>query len=38
MLQELKHMKIHDYEMDVEDVLKEMLKVNDFLWTSSNCL
>jgi len=33
LLQELKHMKIHHYEMDVEDVLKEMLKVNDFLWT-----
>jgi len=33
MLQELKHMKIHHYEMDVEDVLKEMLKVNNFLWT-----
>ena len=33
MLQELKHMKIHHYEMDVEDVLKEMLKANDYLWT-----
>jgi hypothetical protein len=32
-MQELKHMKIHHYDMDVEDVLKEMLKVNDFLWT-----
>jgi len=35
MMLEIKNMKIHHYEIDVEDVLKEILIVNDYVWTKN---
>ena len=35
MMKEIKNMKIHHYEIDVEDILKEILVVNDYVWSKN---
>ena len=36
MMTELKNIKIYHYEVQIEDVLKEILKVADYAWTREN--